>query len=113
MGSFFQSELVRGDLQEMTALQEYCFKCAMNMALLNKEQKLDYFDTLSKLIEKQKLFYMRVNLSHDEEAQSICENMKQAVILLGGDSSMSVLDMFTDLESKLEGFKQQLMGEGD
>lgn len=113
MGSFFQSELVRGDLQEMTALQEYCFKCAMNMALLNKEQKLEYFDALAKLIEKQKLFYMRVNLSDDEEAQSICENMKQAVILLGGDASMSVLDMFADLESKLEGFKQQLMGEGD
>ena len=58
MGSFFQSELVRGDLQEMTALQEYCFKCAMNMALLNKEQKLEYFDALAKLIEKQKLFYI-------------------------------------------------------
>lgn len=110
MGSFFQSEMVRGDIQEMTSLQEYCFKCAMNMALLNKEQKLDYFEALGKLIEKQKLFYLRINLSEDEEAQSICENMKQAVILLGGDPNMSVLDMFDDLNDKLEEFKNQLRG---
>jgi len=112
MGKFFQSEMVRGDIQEMTALQEYCFRCAMNMALLNNEQKLDYFEALGKLIEKQKLFYLRINLSDDEEAQSICENMKQAVIMLGGDPNMSVLDMFDDLSEKLEQFKKQVRGTG-
>ena len=113
MGKFFQSEMVRGDIQEMATLQEYCFKCAMNMVLLNKEQKLEYFEALEMLIEKQKLFYLRVHLSEDEEAQSVCENMKQAVVMLGGDASMSVLDMFDDLMGKLKVFKQLLEAEGD
>ena len=112
MGKFFQSERCPSAASHMTALQEYCFRCAMNMALLNNEQKLDYFEALGKLIEKQKLFYLRINLSDDEEAQSICENMKQAVIMLGGDPNMSVLDMFDDLSEKLEQFKNQVRGTG-
>ena len=53
------------------------------------------------------------HLSEDEEAQSVCENMKQAVVMLGGDASMSVLDMFDDLIAKMKVFKQQLEAEGD
>ena len=44
MSTFFQSELVRGDIQEMTSLQEFCFRCAMNLSLLDKEEKLEYFE---------------------------------------------------------------------
>ena len=54
MSNFFQSELVRGDIQEMAALQEFCFRSVTNLALLNKEAKLDYFEAMRKLLEKQK-----------------------------------------------------------
>ena len=43
MSEFFKSELVRGDIQEMAALQEFCFKSVTNLALLDKEGKLEYF----------------------------------------------------------------------
>ena len=56
MSDFFQSELVRGDIQEMTALQEFCFRCVMNLSLLDKERKLEYFEALEKLIEETKDF---------------------------------------------------------
>ena len=46
MSKFFQSELVRGDIQEMAALQEFCFRSVTNLALLDKERKLQYFDCL-------------------------------------------------------------------
>ena len=39
MSEFFQSELVRGDIQEMTTLQEFCFRCAMNLSLLKSKKK--------------------------------------------------------------------------
>ena len=58
MSDFFQSELVRGDIQEMTTLQEFCFRCAMNLSLLDKEEKLEYFEALERLIEKQKIFHV-------------------------------------------------------
>ena len=98
----------------MTTLQEYCFRCAMNLSLLNAEAKIEYFDALGKLIEKQKVFYTRINLSDDPEAKSVAESMKQAVVLLGGNPNLSVNDMFDDLLQKVEYFKGQLRsGTGD
>lgn len=108
MSKFFQSELVRGDIQEMAALQEYCFRCATNLALLDKERKMEYFEALRKLIDKQKIFYTRLSLSEDPEAKSVIENMKNAIVMLGGDSKLSILDMFDDLLNKITKFENHL-----
>ena len=114
MGNFFKSELVRGDIQEMTALQEFCFRCAMNLSLLDKEEKLEYFEALAKLIEKQKIFHARICLSDDPEAQSVAESIKQAVVLLGGNSNLNPNDMFDELLGKVREFKDILRsGTGD
>ena len=58
--SFFQSELVRGDIQEMMTLQQFCFRSAMNFVLLDDERKMEYFEKLGELIDKQKTFYFRI-----------------------------------------------------
>ena len=108
MSSFFQSELVRGDIQEMATLQEYCFRCATNLALLDKERKLEYFEALRKLIEKQKIFYTRLSLSEDPEAKSVIDNMRNAIVMLGGNSELTILDMFDDLLKKITLFENHL-----
>ena len=108
MSKFFQSELVRGDIQEMAALQEYCFRCATNLALLDKDRKMEYFAALRKLIDKQKIIYTRLSLSEDPEAKSVIENMKNAIVMLGGDSKLSILDMFDDLLNKITKFENHL-----
>ena len=102
---FFQSELVRGDIQEMAALQEFCFRSVTNLALLNKERKMEYFEALRKLLEKQKIFHARLMLSEDPEAKQVAENMKQAVIMLGGDKNLDVRAMFDDLLRKIDQFE--------
>ena len=99
MSKFFQSELVRGDIQEMATLQEFCFRSVVNLALLNKEKMLEYFDALELLLEKQKIFHARLQLSDDPEAKSDIENMTQAVVMLGGDKELTVNEMFDDLIS--------------
>ena len=105
MSKFFQSELVRGDIQEMAALQEFCFRSAVNLALLDKERKLEYFDALRTLLEKQKIFHARLQLSDDPEAKQVEENMKQAVIMLGGNHKLSIQAMFDDLLQKVNEFE--------
>ena len=108
MEEFFQSELVRGDIQEMATLQEFCFRSAQNLMLLSKEAKMEYFEALSLLIDKQKIFHARCKLSDDPEAKSVCDNMKNIMIMLGGDPKLSVDDIFDDLLTKIEGFQEQL-----
>ena len=106
MSSFFQSELVRGDIQEMAALQEFCFRSVTNLALLNKEKKMEYFEAMRKLLEKQKVFHARLSLSDDPEAKQVAENMKQAVVMLGGDPNLDVRAMFDDLLKKIDAFEE-------
>ena len=108
MSKFFQSELVRGDIQEMAKLQEFCFRSVTNLALLDKERKMQYFEALRMLLEKQKIFYTRISLSDDEEAKSVAENMKQAVIMLGGNANLNIMDMFDDLLKKIDAFESHV-----
>jgi len=106
MSKFFQSELVRGDIQEMAALQEFCFRSVTNLALLNKEKKMEYFEAMRKLLEKQKVFHARLSLSDDPEAKQVAANMKQAVVMLGGDSNLDIREMFDDLLQKIDKFEE-------
>ncbi len=106
--SFFKSDIVRGDIQEMMELQQFCFRSAMNFILLDKDRKMEYFEALETLIEKQKIFYARAKLSDDPEAKQVADNMKQAVVMLGGDPNLEVRDMFDDLLTKIEKFEEQV-----
>ena len=113
MSNFFQSELVRGDIQEMVELQQFCFRSAMNFVLLDEERRLEYFDALTTLIEKQKIFYARIKLSEDPEAKSVLETMKQGVIMLGATPDTPIEQMFDELIEKVTHLKQRYEdGEG-
>ena len=106
--SFFQSELVRGDIQEMVELQQFCFRSAMNFVLLDHDRKLEYFDALEKLIEKQKVFYYRIKLSDDPEAVSVRETMQQGVIMLGATPGTPIETMFDELLEKVQMMRDKL-----
>ena len=108
MSKFFQSELVRGEIQEMATLQEFCFRSVTNLALLNKEKKKEYFEAMRRLLEKQKVFHARLSLSDDPEAKQVAENMKQAVIMLGGDANLDIRSMFDDLLRKIDTFEKMV-----
>ena len=110
--SFFQSELVRGDIQQMLEMQQFCFRSAMNFVLLERDDKMKYFNVLAELIEKQKTFYFRVKLSDDPEAKSVLETMKQGIVMLGATPGTTIEDMFDELLEKVEAMKEKLEAEG-
>ena len=73
-----------------------------------KERKLQYFEALKKLLDKQKVFHARLQLSDDPEAKQVADNMKQAVVMLGGDPNLEVRDMFDDLLTKIKKFEEMV-----
>ena len=111
MSEFFKSEMVRGELQEMMDLQQQCFRYAMSFPVLEKERRMEYLEILMSLLEKQELMYARMSLSDDEEAQTVVENMRNAVVMLGGDPDLTVNDMFMDLRNKVDAMMGKLRGE--
>ena len=97
----------------MMELQQYCFRSAMNFTLLDENRRLEYFDILGKLIEKQKIFYARIKLSDDPEAVSVLETMKQGVVMLGATPDTPIEQMFDELLEKVSYLKQRYVnGEG-
>ena len=106
--NFFQSELVRGDIQEMAALQEFCFRSVTNLALLDKERKMQYFEALRKLLEKQKIFHARLQLSDDPEAKSVVESMKAGIVMLGATPDTPIEKMFDELLEKINMMREKL-----
>ena len=106
--SFFHSDIIKGDIQEMLELQQFCFRSAMNFVLLEKERKMEYFDALEKLIEKQQIFYARAKLSDDPEAKSVVETIKQGVVMLGATPGTSIESMFQELLDRVQMMKGQL-----
>ena len=110
--SFFHSDIIKGDIQEMLELQQFCFRSAMNFILLEKERKMEYFEALEKLIEKQQIFYARAKLSDDPEAKSVVETMKQGVIMLGATPGTTIEEMFQELLDRVQHMKQQLEAKG-
>ena len=108
MSRFFQSELVRGDIQEMVELQQFCFRSAMNFMLLDYDRKKQYFEALERLIEKQKVFYARIELSDDPEAKSVKETMKQGIVMLGATPDTPMQSMFDELQKKVSIMRDKL-----
>ena len=108
MSRFFQSELVRGDIQEMVELQQFCFRSAMNFMLLDYDRKQQYFEALERLIDKQKVFYARIELSDDPEAKSVKETMKQGIVMLGATPDTPMQSMFDELLDKISVMRQRL-----
>jgi len=108
LSNFFQSEMVRGDLQEMAELQRFCFQSAHAFPVLSDKKKMEYFNVLEELIEKQKIFNARLNLSDDPEAKEMVDSMRTAAIMLGGDANKSIGDLFDDLLSKVSKMKDTL-----
>ena len=111
MSEFFKSEMVRGELQEMMDLQQQCFRYAMSFPVLEKERRMEYLEILMSLLEKQEVMYARMSLGDDEEAQTVVENMRNAVVMLGGDPDLTVNDMFMDLRNKVDVMMGKLRGE--
>lgn len=112
MSDFFRSEMVQGDLQELAKMQEYCMKSMVAFPALSPEKQMQYFDVLENMIERQKVFYFRLKLSDDEEAQEMAESIKQAAMMYGASENEDATVLFDDLIRKVQLMKRHLEAEG-
>ncbi len=76
--------------------------------LLDYDRKQQYFEALERLIEKQKVFYARIELSDDPEAKSVKETMKQGIVMLGATPDTPMQSMFDELLEKISIMRDKL-----
>ena len=108
MSKFFDSDIIQEELEEIENLQEFIYNNILNFGMMNRENKLKHIDKMTELLEKQRIMYVRLSLSDDEEAIEMKENLQKSFSLMGFPSEIDMNTFFTNMEKTIESLKQYL-----
>ena len=106
--SFFDSEVVRAEMTEISELQEDVYRKVFKFPTMNNEEKLFHVSMLERLIEKQKILYTRLSLSDDLEAIEMKEKIMESATMMGLPPGSDMSTVFNNMSKMLEVMKQQI-----
>ena len=106
--SFFESEVVRAEMTEISELQEDIYGNVFKFPSMSKEDKMKHVELLERLLEKQKVLYTRLSLSDDVEAKEMKERIMDSAILMGLPSGVDMNVIFNNMSKMLEVMKEQI-----
>ena len=106
--SFFDSEMVRAELAEISELQEEVYGNVFEFYRMDKDQKIKHVNLLQKLLEKQRVLYTRMSLSDDPEAKEMKERIIDSAKMMGLQEGMDISYMFGNMEKLLETMKKEI-----
>ena len=108
MSEFFDSDIVRQELQEINELQLSIYKNAMKFGTFSREDKVDHIEKLTELLERQKVMYTRISLSDDKEAIELKNHLQKSVDLMGFPEGTDMLLLFSGMSNTIDNMKSQL-----
>ena len=106
--SFFDSEIVRAEMSEISILQEDIYKDIFRFPFMSNDEKKFHISLLEKLLDKQKILYTRLSLSDDPEALNMKERMLEAASIMGFSSDIDMNLIFSNMENTISMMKNQL-----
>lgn len=106
--SFFNSEVVRAEMAEISELQEEIYGSIFNFHQMNKEDRIYHVDLLEKLLSKQQILYTRLSLSDDKEAQKMKDRISASAQLMGFPSGIDMNIIFNDVTKMLNLMKSEI-----
>jgi uncharacterized protein HemX len=106
--SFFNSEVVRAEMTEISELQEEVYQNVFKFPSMKKEEKLHHVNILEKLLDKQKVLYTRLSLSDDPEAIQMKERITESASMMGLPPNVDMNVIFNNMSQMLDVMKQQI-----
>jgi len=110
--SFFDSEVVRSEIAEISELQERIYENVFKFPFMNSSDKLYHVKMLEKLIDKQKILYTRLSLSDDPEAIKMKERILDSAKMMGLSSDVDMNVVFNNMNQMLQVMKNSLDSDG-
>ena len=95
--SFFDSEIVRSEMAEISELQEEVYGQIMKFQFMNNKDKAYHIGLLEKLLNKQQIIYARLSLSDDPEAKRMKQEIARSATLMGLPSNVDMSVLFKQL----------------
>ena len=106
--SFFDSEIVRAEMAEISELQEEVYGQIMKFQFMNNEDKTYHIGLLEKLLNKQQIIYARLSLSDDPEAKRMKQEIARSATLMGLPSNVDMSVLFKQMSQMVNLMKKQL-----
>jgi hypothetical protein len=106
--SFFESEVVRAEMAEISELQEEIYSNVFEFPLMSREDKIEHVNLLERLLDKQKVLYTRLSLSDDPEAIEMKERIMKSAILMGLPPNVDMNIIFNNMTQMLKVMKEQI-----
>ena len=106
--SFFNSEVVRSEMTEISELQEEVDANVFKFPQMSKEGKLKHVELLERLLEKQKVLYTRLSLSDDPQAVEMKERIASSAIMMGLPPKTDMNIILNNMSRMLDVMKQQI-----
>ena len=106
--SFFDSDVVRAEMREISELQEEVYSNVFKFPAMSREEKLEHVKLLERLLDKQKVLYTRMSLSDDSEAKEMKERIVDAAIVMGMPPGTDMNIILNNMSKMLEVMKEQI-----
>jgi hypothetical protein len=106
--SFFNSEVVRAEMVEISELQEEVYGSVFKFPSMTKEDKLRHVELMERLLDKQKVLYTRMSLSDDPEAKEMKERIMQSAIMMGMPPGTDMTIILNNMSKMLDVMKKQI-----
>ena len=106
--SFFQSDVVRAEMAEISELQEEIYNNVFKFPSMSHDDKKYHVDILERLLEKQRVMYTRLSLSDDPDAQKMKEQITQSASMMGIPKGSDINHVFNDMSKAVSLMKDQI-----
>jgi hypothetical protein len=105
---FFDSEVVRAEMTEITELQEEVYSSVFKFHSMKKEEKIKHVELLQRLLEKQQVLYTRLSLSDDPEAKDMKVRIMESARMMGLPPNVDMSVIFNNMNKIIESMKKQI-----
>ena len=106
--SFFDSEVVRAEMVEISELQEEIYTNVFKFPTMSKEDQLYHVDILEKLLNKQRVLFTRVSLSDDPEAKEMKKSILEGARQMGLPTNVAMNILFANMNNMVSMMKKQI-----
>jgi hypothetical protein len=112
MSKFFDSEIVRNELDEIYQLQKRLQQVFITLPRLSLDEQQEFVRLMLLLVDKQEIMYFRMKLSDDPDSIEMIERIKESALLMGLSPRTSLDQLFSDMRKTLENLGKKLDREG-
>lgn len=106
--SFFDSEVVRSEMAEISEMQEEIYKNVFEFFRMQKDDKIEHVNLLQRLLEKQQVLYTRLSLSDDPEAKIMKQRISESATMMGLPPNVDMGVIFNNMSKLIEVMREQI-----